>query len=91
MKLFLFLFLALASILCSGAKQFEQFWEGTPKGTILSCLVKICPVVTEEMLIEVFSIFSSGRHLCSRAEWFEQGTILSSLIEIRPVVTEDVI
>ena len=68
---FLFYFLALAAILC--AKQFKQFWWRTSQGTILSSLaeisqgvmkeilfevlVEICPIVTVEMLFEVFFLF----------------------------------
>ena len=47
-----FLFLALAAILCSGADQFEQFRLRIFKGTILSTLVEIHPLVTEKMSFE---------------------------------------
>ena len=47
-----FLFLALVAIVCSGVEQFEQFWLRTSKGTILSTLVEIRPVVTKEMPFE---------------------------------------
>ena len=61
------LFLALVAISCSGVEQFEQFWLKTSQRTILSSLVEIRQVVTEKMLFEVFSSFSSGGHFVQQS------------------------
>ena len=73
--IFYFIFFALASILCSEAEQFEQFWLRTSQGTILSTFIEIRPVVTEEMLFEDFFfllILALVAILCSGEEQFEQ-------------------
>ena len=77
-----FYFLALAAILCSGAtgaEWFGQFWLRSSQGTILSCLTEICPVVTEQMLFEVLSIFSYGGHF---VQWSK--TVWAILVEDLP-------
>ena len=54
------LFIALVAIFSDGAEQFEHFGYRTFSTTILSGLIEIHTVVTEEILFEVFSIFSSA-------------------------------
>ena len=49
---FFFYFYALAAILCSRADRFEQFWNRTSKGTILSILNEIRLIFMEETSFE---------------------------------------
>ena len=79
-----FLSLALVTILCSGAKRFEQFWLKSAKGLWRRCCFK------------VFISVALATILCTEVEWFVQflygtslGTILSSFVEIYPVDMEE--